>query len=313
MAENSLVLLSKANQMLAEAKTIDEAKYLMDIASAAKHYAQKHKLGKEAVDHAREIEIRAEILLGEFLREMEKNRGAMGIGKSVLPKGEDTPPTYKEVGITYKEASESQRLASLPEPEKEKVIKGKISKSTVLRKARQKNDEEMIKAKEFPIIQGRFKTILIDPPWDYESLSLAGRGQPEYAVMTIEKLKEIPVSTYAEENCHLYLWTTNNFLYEALKLGEYWGFQYKTILTWIKPSMGLGSYFRNSTEQLLFFVKGKLNTRTENTLTHFEAPRGKHSEKPEVSYQIIENNSYPNYLELFGRKEREGWEVWGNV
>ena len=77
MAENSLALLSRATQMLAEVKTIDDAKYLMDIASTAKHYARKHKLGKEAVSHAREIEIKAEILLGEFLAEIEKNKGAV--------------------------------------------------------------------------------------------------------------------------------------------------------------------------------------------------------------------------------------------
>ena len=201
----------------------------------------------------------------------------------------------------------------LPEKEKEKVAKGKKSKQSTLREQRRRDDEIAIKNKTFPVITGKFKTILIDPPWDYGNLSLAGRGYPEYAPMSLEKLRELNIDQYAENNSHLYLWCTNNFLYEALKLGEIWGFSYKTVLTWVKPSIGLGSYFRNNTEQLLFFVKGQLSTRTANTPTHFAATHGKHSEKPEISYKIIEKNSYPSFLELFSRKERKNWTVWGNL
>lgn len=212
-----------------------------------------------------------------------------------------------------KKAEEFERIEK-EEPELAKSIQtGKQKLSVVLRETKRQADNEAIKQKTFPIIEGKFKTILIDPPWDYGDLSLAGRGHPEYATMGIEELHKLDIGKYTEDNCHLYLWTTNNFLHEALKLGVEWGFEYKTIITWVKPSMGMGSYFRNSTEQLLFFVKGTLQTRTNNTLTHFEAPRGEHSEKPEVSYKIIEANSYPAYLEYFGRKKREGWTVWGNL
>ena len=81
------------------------------------------------------------------------------------------------------------------------------------------------------------------------------------------------------------------------------------MITWIKPSIGLGSYFRNSTEHILFAITGSISTRAKDIPTHFSAPRGKHSEKPEKSYQIIEKASYPPYLEIFGRKERKGWIV----
>ena len=186
-------------------------------------------------------------------------------------------PTLKELGITWNQSSAAQFLADLPEEEFEKVKTGKTSKQAAKRKQKKKEDSESIKSKTFPTIGGKFKTILIDPPWDYGALSLAGRGHPEYATMGISELQALDIGKYAEESCHLYLWTTNNFLHEALKLGTGWGFAYKTVITWIKPSMGMGSYFRNSTEQLLFFVKGTLQTRTDNTLTHLEAPRGEHS------------------------------------
>ena len=104
MVENSLALLSRATQMLAEVKTIDDAKYLMDIASTAKYYARKHKLGKEAVSHAREIEIKAEILLGEFLTEMEKNKGGDPVDHA--DRVED-PLTLRKMEITKDLSSES--------------------------------------------------------------------------------------------------------------------------------------------------------------------------------------------------------------
>lgn len=185
---------------------------------------------------------------------------------------------------------------------------GNINKA--YRYIKQKKDADII-LKEQPKLEaeGKFKTILIDPPWQYDT-NLIGRTQPEYATMSIEELKDIKLP--ADDNCHLYLWVTNAFLPKAFKLAEYWGFEYKTCITWIKPSIGMGSYFRNSTEHCLFFVKGQLSTRVKNIPTHFEAKRLAHSEKPEKMYRIIEKASYPPYLEYFGRKKRGDWKVLGN-
>jgi len=232
--------------------------------------------------------------------------------KGPLPHGSEgwtQEKTAEDLNISQQTVSKAIQIANAIEeyPELAKKKKGNV----IIREYKRIKDEEEIKNKKFPVIEGKYKTILIDPPWDYE-LNLDGRAKPEYATMDLEKLKEMHIEKYAEENCHLYIWSTNNNIPLALELGSYWGFSYKTLITWIKPSFGMGSYFRNSTEQLLFFVKGKLPTRTKDIKTHFEAPRGKHSEKPEYSYQLIEEASYPAYLEIFGRKEREGWNVWGN-
>jgi len=160
-------------------------------------------------------------------------------------------------------------------------------------------------------MQGKYRTILIDPPWDYEGLSLAGRAMPEYAVMDQEQLLALPVAEWAEDTCHLYLWTTNNFMPRAVALMAAWGFEYKTLITWVKPRIGLGSYFRNSTEHCLFGVRGNLTTRVKDIPTHFLADVGAHSEKPEEIYRICERASYPPYLEAFSRRNRDGWAVWG--
>ena len=125
--------------------------------------------------------------------------------------------------------------------------------------------------------------------------------------MTHDDLKTLDVVQWAEENCHLYLWTTNNFMTRAVELMALWGFAHKTILTWVKPRWGLGSYFRNSTEHALFGVRGTLRTRSDSIATHFEAPLGEHSEKPDEFYEIVRRASYLDAGECFQRRARPGF------
>jgi N6-adenosine-specific RNA methylase IME4 len=113
-------------------------------------------------------------------------------------------------------------------------------------------------------------------------------------------------------DAHLYCWVTNNFLKQGLWLVDALGFRYITLLTWAKDRIGLGYYFRGQTEQLLFAVKGRLPAlvRTESTL--IAARRGRHSAKPEESYEKIEKVSPGPRLEIFARTERPGWTAWGD-
>jgi N6-adenosine-specific RNA methylase IME4 len=171
------------------------------------------------------------------------------------------------------------------------------------RKLKQAFDEQRILSVK-PIV-GKHKTLVIDPPWDHQGFSLAGRGRPQYNVMSQEELLRMPVASWAEDNCHLYLWATNNFLLRAGELVSAWGFEYKTVLTWVKPKIGLGSYFRSSTEQCLFSVRGKLTTRVNDIPTHFLAPVGEHSAKPDEFYDIVQRASYPPYGEAFQREPRD--------
>lgn len=163
--------------------------------------------------------------------------------------------------------------------------------------------------------KGLFQTIVIDPPWDWGDegdVNQFGRAKPEYSTMPFDDIKALPVNKIADENCHLYLWVTNRSLPKAFALIDAWGFRYITCLTWVKPSIGMGNYFRGSTEQVLFAVKGSQPLKRHDVGTHFSAPRGDgHSAKPDEFYRLVESCSHAPFIDIFGRKERDGWSVWG--
>lgn len=184
------------------------------------------------------------------------------------------------------------------------MSRGDISK--ILRLLRVAEDEQRVLALR-PCV-GKFRTLILDPAWEYDWLSIAGRAKPGYAMQSVEQLYALDIKQWAEEDgCHLYCWVTNNFMGVACKLIEHWGFQHRTLITWVKPPpFGLGSYFRNSTEHVLFATLGETTTRPAGASigTHFEAPRGEHSEKPEKFYEIVRASSYPPYGEGNQRQPR---------
>lgn len=172
----------------------------------------------------------------------------------------------------------------------------------------------------------RFGTILIDPPWQFQNRT--GKVAPEhrrlsrYGTMTLNEIKALPVPKVAAETSHLYLWVPNALLPDGLAVMEAWGFKYKTNLVWRKvrkdggsDGRGVGFYFRNVTELLLFGVRGK-NARTlapgRRQVNYLESRKREHSRKPDEQYAIIEACSSGPYLELFARGERKGWASWGN-
>ncbi len=167
-----------------------------------------------------------------------------------------------------------------------------------------------------------FKTILADPPWQFQNRT--GKMAPEhkrlnrYPTMRLEEIKALPVNEVAQENSHLYLWVPNALLPEGLEVMKAWGFQYKTNIIWEKvrkdggpDGRGVGFYFRNVTEMLLFGVKGA-NIRTlspaRTQVNLIRSQKREHSRKPDEMIKLIEACS----LELFARGEREGWTLWGN-
>ena len=181
---------------------------------------------------------------------------------------------------------------------------------------RRHENAEKVKALSTPLeAQGLFQTIVIDPPWDHGDegdINQFGRTKPEYATMPIDEIAKIPIDKISDDNCHLYLWVTNRSLPKAFSLIEKWGFRYITCLTWVKPSFGIGNYFRGSTEQVLFAIKGSQPLKRKDACTHFCADRGKgHSAKPDKFYTLVESCSYAPFIDVFGRKERDGWSVWG--
>lgn len=169
----------------------------------------------------------------------------------------------------------------------------------------------------------RYPCIVADPPWPFAGkdghwLYRADREDrartpaARYGLMTMEELRGLPVGAWAQDNAHLYIWTTNTFMVEAHDLARAWGFAPKTILTWIKPRLGMGTYYRNTTEHVVFAVRGSLKTIRKDQRTSFTGEQGAHSEKPSVFYDIVERMSPGPYLDVFSRKQRFKWDTWGN-
>lgn len=172
----------------------------------------------------------------------------------------------------------------------------------------------------------KYSTILADPPWQFNNRT--GKMAPEhkrlnrYPTMKLEDICNLPVKNITKETAHLYLWVPNALLPEGLKVLSSWGFNYKSNLIWYKirkdggpDRRGVGFYFRNVTEILLFGVKGK-NARTlqpgrsqENIIS---SRKREHSRKPDEQYELITKCSWGPFLELFARGARQGWDVWGN-
>ena len=157
----------------------------------------------------------------------------------------------------------------------------------------------------------KYRTILADPPWDIQQTGRRGASQ-HYGLMTLNEIKSLPVDELAETDAHLWLWTTNAALEAAYSVVRAWGFEPRSLMTWTKPRLGLGNYLRNCTEQLIFATKGKAPIQFRAQPNWLFAARQDHSHKPEEVYDIVERCSPGPYLELFARRPRQGWHVWGD-
>lgn len=169
-----------------------------------------------------------------------------------------------------------------------------------------------------PFPDKKYKTIYADPPWpEYGGGKIKRGADKHYGLMTVKQIMALPVPEICEENAHLYLWTTNNYLPAALEVMKAWGFTYKTIITWGKDKFGLGQYFRGQTEHCLLGVRGNLpykvvDGKRQQGRTLLLAPRREHSQKPDEMRQMIEKVSYEPYIELFAREHVNGWDCWGD-
>jgi N6-adenosine-specific RNA methylase IME4 len=182
-------------------------------------------------------------------------------------------------------------------------------------------------AKDFAacVTDKAYKTILADPPWRFSNRT--GKVAPEhkrlsrYETLSLEEIMEIPVSHVAGEQSHLYLWVPNALLPLGLEVMKAWGFEYKSNLIWHKirkdggpDGRGVGFYFRNTTEIVLFGIRGKMRTLKagRSQVNILKTQKQEHSRKPDEMYDIIESCSPGPFLEIFARDRRKGWDVFGN-
>ena len=169
-------------------------------------------------------------------------------------------------------------------------------------------------------------TVLADPPWQFSNRT--GKVAPEhkrlsrYSTLSVDEIKEIPVSIACADHCHLYLWVPNALLREGLDVMEAWGFVYKTNIVWHKirkdggpDGRGVGFYFRNTTELVLFGIRGQLRTLDpgRRQVNIIKTRKREHSRKPDELYDLIEDCSPGPFIELFARgRHSDAWTVWGD-
>ena len=173
--------------------------------------------------------------------------------------------------------------------------------------------------------EGVFRCIVADPPWKldtgpevFNGTAERGHDSLEYEQMSIDDIKALPVADHAADDSHLYLWTTNRYVESAYEVARSWGFKPSVLLVWAKAvrGVGLGDAFRLTTEFILYARRGSLKELEICERTWFDWKRGRHSEKPAGFYELVESMSPANgnqdRLEMFARKKRRGWTVWGD-
>ncbi len=264
--------------------------------------------------------------------EMERARQRMLMGRKqnpveTLPQGV-TGKTRDKVaqaiglgsGRTYEKAAKIWEAAKQGDPIARKAIAeidaGQKSinaayKQTLVQTQLQQQVEALRKEPP-PMPKGPFRVIVVDPPWPYGTeYDPVGRrvGSP-YPEMSIEELCALKIP--AHEDSILWLWTTNAFMRHAYRLLDAWGFQEKTILTWVKDRMGMGTWLRGQTEHCILAVRGKPVITLSNQTTVLHAPVREHSRKPEEFYALVESLCPGSKVELFARTPRRGWAAYGD-
>jgi len=297
-----------------------------DRAEALRKYVRLRSASLEALNDAAEAKLEAERTVGEMLVPMPKRHGARGVGKKV--ESHDATP-LSELGLTKTDSSRWQKVARFAaddEPafeahkREQRAAAQEITLAGVLRliKARERAaDIAAIRAEPAPPPEGPFRVIAADPPWAYESRALdpTHRAANPYPDMAVEDIAALGVGSLAHDDCVLWLWTTNAFMRDSYAVLDAWGFEPKTILTWVKDRMGTGDWLRGRTEHCHLAVKGRPPVELTNQTTALEAPLRQHSRKPDEFYALVEAlcpAPEDGRLEMFQREPRQGWVGHGN-
>jgi N6-adenosine-specific RNA methylase IME4 len=322
---NQLVHFENAKRELQLATNVDEVKDLRDKAEALRLYMKQAGESLWMQNQCAEIKVRAERRAGELLKVTEKHPGG---NPNLSHDVTGYPPSLDEIGISRKQSSRWQAIASIPEPVFEEHVarvkdSGELTSSGLLKLSKKLRIDVPVSVgvQETCAIDDlsslvasgkRFGCIYADPPWKYDNQATRASTDNHYSTMSVDDIAALPVKELADEQAHLHLWTTNAFLFECPKILDAWGFEYKGVFLWVKPQMGIGNYWRVSHEFLILGVRGRLGFRDHSQMSWLQAERTRHSSKPESVRGIIEKVSPGPYLELFGRKTCDGWVTWGN-
>ncbi len=261
---------------------------------------------------------------------MAEQRETTGLAPAGRPKKIGSPAdpiskgTLKEAGIDKYLADRARKLAALPKEKFEAMIvdwRDRTAQETervtvnLLRAGEKAQEAAAVYIPEVP--DGKFSTIVIDPPWSYSNKSgrhgdSANADYIQNRTMTLDEVALFNIERWVAEECHLYMWVTDAYLGHAYTITEAWGFKAKASLIWVKDRFGMGNYYRHQHEVCIFASRGTMRLKRMNASTVFKAPITKHSEKPEEFYRMVESCSPGPYIDVFARKKRPGWSVFGD-
>jgi N6-adenosine-specific RNA methylase IME4 len=325
------ITISQLRKDLARISTPDDA---LDVASRAARAQKVYEAIGRSLAETNEF---AEVYLSAYWKFGELVTGIKGgrPKKPLIDKGFPGTDMQRQYGRTLTRAIKAADIPKYVQRATEELETASIAGCIApylqrLRDAKERrrqsrrdiDRERLAQLPDSTLGDARFPTIIIDPPWDWGDegdIDQFGRGRPTYQTLTFEELLELniedrSIEDVADVDAHCYLWITNRSLPKGFTLLETWGFRYVTCLTWCKPSIGMGNYFRGSTEHILFGVKGSQPLKVNDVGTWFAWPRGEeHSDKPDAFYEAVESWSPGPFLDVFGRKARDGWRVWPQV
>lgn len=245
-----------------------------------------------------------------------------GGGKLPLPnqKGKTRDRVAAYVGISGRTLERAVEVVEAAEREPERFtalveemdrtgrVNGIYKKLVTLQQA------EVIAKEPPPLPTGPFRVIVADPPWEYEKRAAdpSHRGNLPYPSLALEEIKALPVRSLAAEDAVLWLWTTNAHMQVVFEVVEAWGFESKTILTWVKDRMGTGDWLRGQTEHCILAARGRPVITLTNQTTVLRGAVREHSRKPDSFYELVESLCPGTKVELFARAARKGWVAHGN-
>lgn len=252
-----------------------------------------------------------------------KRLGAGGVSRDTPPKQAAAKGSKvdiaKAAGVSPATIARAEALKKKAPERFEAVARGKAKAHQELGILKRAERMASINAASSPTLSnalGRFPVLYVDPPWRYEHVETESRAiENQYPTMALDEICALPVGEIATRDAVLFIWATSPKLAEAIKVIDAWGFTYRTCMVWVKDKIGMGYYVRQKHELLLIGTRGSPPVPPEKARCSsvVEEPRGAHSVKPPIFYDLIER-MYPELkrVELFARKARAGWAAWGN-
>lgn len=288
---------------------IDEEIYVIETNVLRRHLNQYQKT------------ILAQKLEPKYAKKAKKRQGQRtdltSVPNGTKVKGERSDEkAAKAVGLTRTTYNRSKYvLENGNETQLEKFKKGKKKAGSLYKEIKKQEKIQELQEQIPEIIppKGPFDVIVIDPPWPYgtEYDADSRRSASPYPEMSIDELKLIELP--ASDNCVLWLWTTNAFIHEAFHIIEAWGFEFKTILTWVKDRMGLGNWLRNITEHCILAIKGKPTVNLTNQTTILYGVNKGHSIKPDEFFEFVDEYCIGSKVDWFATEPKEGWITFGTM